>query len=280
MNVGGGEAADQMVRMMLSGGEVLVRLGGSALKNLLALTMALAKNNQTISGKVNMTRMLRETRDLRLFPMSPEQYKQFQKHAKKQKILFSAIKDRGGNGKLVDVVLPVTELDRANLIFERIMYQGPIRQAPEREDRAVSQPERGRSERSPDRDRQAPQQAQEAPQRGRSNQERPAPQAEREDGQRPPVGQEEDRWDPPPPRFQLPDDPWDIAPPKKDSRSGQDSRDTKTRSSTRRGSRDGEMMNDRPSILERLKGYRAQLDRKAQSVPTRQKGPKVKPKQR
>ena len=74
MTVGGGEAADQMLRMMLSGGEVAVRLGGSALKNLLALTMALAKNNQTVSGKVNMTKMLRETRDLRLFPMSPEQY--------------------------------------------------------------------------------------------------------------------------------------------------------------------------------------------------------------
>ena len=280
MNVGGGEAADQMVRMMLSGGEVLVRLGGSALKNLLALTMALAKNNQTISGKVNMTRMLRETRDLRLFPMSPEQYKQFQKHAKKQKILFSAIKDRDGNGKLVDVVMPVTELDRANLIFERIMYQGPVRQAPEREDRAGSQPERSEPERSPERDGQPPQQAQEGPQRGRSDQERPAPQAEREDAQRPPVGREEDRWDPPPPRSQLPDDPWDITPPKKDSRSGQDSRDTKTRSSTRRGSRDGEMMNDRPSILDRLKGYRAQLDRQRQSVPTRGKGPKVRPKQR
>ena len=280
MNVGGGEAADQMVRMMLSGGEVLVRLGGSALKNLLALTMALAKNNQTISGKVNMTRMLRETRDLRLFPMSPEQYKQFQKHAKKQKILFSAIKDRDGNGKLVDVVMPVTELDRANLIFERIMYQGPVRQAPEREDRTVSQPERDRPERSPDRNRQSPQQAQEDPQKDRSDQERPAPQAEREDTQRPPVGREEDRWDPPPPRSQLPDDPWDMAPPKKDSRSGQDSHDTRTRSSTRRGSRDGEMMNDRPSILDRLKGYRAQLDRQRQSVPTRGKGPKVRPKQR
>ena len=59
MNVGGGEAADQMVRMMLSGGEVAVRLGGSALKNLLALTMALAQNNKTLSGKVNMERMLR-----------------------------------------------------------------------------------------------------------------------------------------------------------------------------------------------------------------------------
>ena len=74
MTIGGGEAADQMVRMMLSGGEVAVRLGGSALKNLLALTMALARHEKTLSGKVNMDKMLRETRDLRLFPMSPEQF--------------------------------------------------------------------------------------------------------------------------------------------------------------------------------------------------------------
>lgn len=30
MNIGGGEAADQLVRMMLSGSEVAVRLSGSA----------------------------------------------------------------------------------------------------------------------------------------------------------------------------------------------------------------------------------------------------------
>ena len=42
MNIGGGEAADQMVRMLLSGTEVVIRLSGSALKNLLALTLALA----------------------------------------------------------------------------------------------------------------------------------------------------------------------------------------------------------------------------------------------
>ena len=86
MNVGGGEAADQMVRMMLSGTEVMVRLSGSALKNLLALTMALASNRKTLSGKVNMGKMLRETRDLRRFPMTPQQYKQFKKLAKKHKL--------------------------------------------------------------------------------------------------------------------------------------------------------------------------------------------------
>ena len=43
MNIGGGEAADQLVRMMLSGGEVAVRLTGSAVKNLLAISLALHK---------------------------------------------------------------------------------------------------------------------------------------------------------------------------------------------------------------------------------------------
>ena len=125
MNVGGGEAANQMVRMMLSGTEVMVRLSGSALKNLLALTMALASNRKVLSGKVNMGKMLRETRDLRRFPMTPEQYKQFKKLAKKHKLLFSVIKDKDDRGKLMDVILPVTELDRANSIFERILYTLP-----------------------------------------------------------------------------------------------------------------------------------------------------------
>lgn len=261
MTIGGGEAADQMVRMMLSGGEVAVRLGGSALKNLLALTMALARHEKTLSGKVNMDKMLRETRDLRLFPMSPEQFKQFQKHAKRQKILFSAIKDRDGRGRVIDVVMPVTELDRANLIFERILYQGPTQQAPEREKRAPSAPVRGPVEPSRGRDREPPQRAQEDPQAGRPGPEQAAPQAE------PPDRAEKDRWSPPPPHSRLPDDPWEI-PPKKDSRSGRDSRDTNTSSSTSRGSGG---TSDRPSVLGRLQGYRARLDSGSRAVPAREK---------
>ena len=48
MNIGGGEAADQLVRMMLASGEVAVRLSGSALKNVLALTLALARDHKKI----------------------------------------------------------------------------------------------------------------------------------------------------------------------------------------------------------------------------------------
>ncbi len=126
MYAGGGEAADQTVRLMLAGCETAVRLGGSGLKNVLAISLALAKNNKQISGKVNLGKMLKETRDLRLFPMTSEQYKAFAKLAKPQKLLYSVIRDRD-SGK-IEVVLPVTELERANLIFEKMLYNLPEQQ--------------------------------------------------------------------------------------------------------------------------------------------------------
>ena len=129
MYAGGGEAADQTVRLMLAGCETAVRLGGSGIKNVLAISLALAKNNKQISGKVNLGKMLKETRDLRLFPMTSEQYKAFAKLAKPQKLLYSVIRDKD-SGK-IEVVLPVTELERANLIFEKMLYNLP--EQPEQE---------------------------------------------------------------------------------------------------------------------------------------------------
>ena len=234
MNVGGGEAADQLVRMMLSGSEVAVRLSGFALKNLLALTMALAKNHKTISGKVNMAKMLKETRDVRRFAMSPEQYQAFKKRAGKQKILFSAIRDTDDHGKVVDVIMPVTEIDRANLIFERIQYLGPPEQA-----------------------QQPPQEA--PPSKAReAHIEQDAPQAKQDQRPQakapvaPPVGQRQE-----------------VAS-KKGSRSGSGSPATAPSSISSKG--EGRMTSEeRPSVLERLKGYKAQLDQQQKSAPTRTK---------
>lgn len=220
MNIGGGEAADQLVRMMLSGSEVAVRLSGSAIKNVLALTMALAKKHKTISGKVNLAKMLKETRDVRRFAMSPEQYQQFRQRAGKQKILFSAIRDSDNKGKVVDVIMPVTEIDRANMIFERIRYTG--------------QPEQARQD-APSKEQEA-RVGQEAPQR---EQQRPR---------------------------------QEVAP-KKESRSGTDLPDTKGRSTSSSGRETaaGTMTNERTSVLERLKGYQAQLDTRQKSAPAREK---------
>ena len=252
MNVGGGEAADQMVRMMLSGTEVMVRLSGSALKNLLALTMALASNRKVLSGKVNMGKMLRETRDLRRFPMTPEQYKQFQKLAKKHKLLFSVIKDKDDRGKLMDVILPVTELDRANSIFERILYTLP----PEPERRPAKPLQRGHEV---FRERQAPEQVQvRHRERQPSERRKPAlkpqeapvrpPQPQREVSQR---SEEQGRQQAPVTQRQENKG-------KNGSRSERDSHVTKISSSIPKESGAMRGTSERPSIAARLEGYRGQ----------------------
>ena len=212
MTVGGGETADQMVRMMLSTGEVAIRLSGSALKNMLALSMALARDHKRLSGKVNMTQMLRETRDLRLFPMTPEQFKEFQKHARKHKLLFSSIHDQDDKGKLVDVVLPVTELDRANMIFQRMAY--------------------GQAERC---EKQREEPREQSPEKEKGNPE--------------------------------------VAVPKKDTRSEQGLNDTRSsRSTWNRSEAEPTMTREKPSIEERLAGFRAQIDEKRQAAPTVERG--------
>lgn len=250
MNIGGGEAADQLVRMMLSGSEVAVRLGGSALKNMLALTMALAKNNKTISGKINLGKMLRETRDLRQFPMTPEQYRQFSKLAKKQKLLFSAIRDKDGTGKLIDVILPVTELDRANMIFERVGYLSPEPAAPQRE------------QKPPREERERPQKQREEKGKEVAPPERKAPQKAPKEPVRP---QEKGRQE--------------AAPSKKDSPSQRASPGTRSSSSLRSKAGPTARTSDRPSVEGRLKAYRGELDRRRKSVPVKSKT-KARPKQR
>ena len=144
-------------------------------------------------------------------------------------LLYSSIHDRDGRGKIIDVILPVTELDRANQIFERMLYQEPS-QHPER---------------------QGPQEAEKAAATRQKQPRREEWQEGAQSRQEGPMAQQQAQR------------------PKKDFRSERDSHDTRTSSSTPRESGSTGMTPERPSVLERLKGYRAQLDRK--SAPARQK---------
>ena len=117
-----GDAAETVIRVMLTGTEITLRLTASAAKNLLALSVALAKQHKQISGKTRMKKILKDTRDIRVFPMTRAQYRAFQKKAKPFRLLYASIRDRDGGGQ-IDLVLPATELDRANLVFEKMLYR-------------------------------------------------------------------------------------------------------------------------------------------------------------
>ena len=122
MTTSGSDAAETMVRMALSGAEVSVKLTASAAKNVLAITIALARNHKKLYGKTRLRRMLKETRDIRVFQMSAAQFRRFEKVAKRYKILYASVRDKSGHGGAIDLILPETELERANMVFERIRY--------------------------------------------------------------------------------------------------------------------------------------------------------------
>ena len=54
--------------------------------------------------------------------MTKAQYRAFQKQAKPFRLLYASIRDKDGHGQ-IDLVLPATELDRANLAFEKMLYR-------------------------------------------------------------------------------------------------------------------------------------------------------------
>ena len=79
--------------MMLSGGEVAVKLAGSAAKNAAAMLLALARNHKKVYGKTSLKKILQQTRDIRMFSLTPEQYREFSRQAK-DKVLFAGIQDK------------------------------------------------------------------------------------------------------------------------------------------------------------------------------------------
>ncbi len=149
MNVGEGDAAEKVVRMMLSGGEVAVRLTGSALKNGIALLLALYKNHKKVYGKTSFVKLLKQTRDIRTFTMTPQQFRQFQRDSGKYKLLYAAVQDRRRRNAPVDVILPTTEIERANKIFEKIRYAPAERERPDEREETVKkkEPRSGRGSR-------------------------------------------------------------------------------------------------------------------------------------
>ena len=136
MNIGGGEAADQLVRMMLSGGEVAVRLTGSAAKNSFGHIAGAGEKPQEDQRQGPHGQNAAADTDLRVFPMTQEEYREFRHKAREPKLLYAAIqnsRDPNGPNSMVDVVMPATEVERANLVFQKMMYQQP--EAPRRSSR-------------------------------------------------------------------------------------------------------------------------------------------------
>ena len=121
----GSEAAEQMTRETLRISETVAKLTATGAKNLGVLLAALMKDNIKIKGKTNLNAMLKEGRELKVFPIQGEYLKAFAAEARKYGILFSVIKDNMAEPPTFDILARAEDVSKINRVLERIGYPAP-----------------------------------------------------------------------------------------------------------------------------------------------------------
>ena len=123
-----GETADMMVREGIQITESAVKLAGLGAKNLAALLIALANDNQKLSGKTNLKRLIHDGEELTIFSVKQEDLKGFQMEAKRYGVLFYPIVNKVEKAGTVEIMVKARDAKQINRIFERMGYPAPVKE--------------------------------------------------------------------------------------------------------------------------------------------------------
>lgn len=137
----GGDAAERLVRDSLMITEEAVKLAGLGAKNLAAILVALAKEEEKTHGPTRLTRLLRSGEELKLLPIKSEDLRQFRRLAKEYGVLFCPIKNKSLDNGLNDILFPASAAASVNRVLEHLGYPVPREMAVEVKKEAA----RGRS---------------------------------------------------------------------------------------------------------------------------------------
>ena len=121
----GSEAAEQMTREAIQISEAAAKLAALGAKNLAALCLALANENQKLRGKTHMNTLLRSGKELRVFDLKEQDLPAVQQAARQYGVLFSVIKDTASENGHVDILAKDEDVSKLNRIFERLHYAAP-----------------------------------------------------------------------------------------------------------------------------------------------------------
>ena len=137
----GGDAAERLVRDSLMITEEAVMLAGLGAKNLAAILVALAKEEEKTHGPTRLTRLLRSGEELKLLPIKSEDLRQFRQLAKEYGVLFCPIKNKSLDNGLNDILFLASAAASVNRVLEHMGYPVPREKAVEVKKEAA----RGRS---------------------------------------------------------------------------------------------------------------------------------------
>ena len=126
-----GEAADLMVREGIQITESALKLVGLGAKNLAALLIALANDNQKVAGKTTLKRLIQDGEELTIFSINEKDLAAFRKESTQYGVLYYPIVNRAENTGTVEIMAKAKDARQINHILERMGIDLPDRQKQE-----------------------------------------------------------------------------------------------------------------------------------------------------
>ena len=114
-----GEAADQVVRMVLEGTEYAVRLSGKGAVQLGALVYSIARQQKKTKGAERLTNMLRNGKALKVYTFDAKDLTKFKEVANQYGVLYTILKEKERSDGVFDVLVRAEDDSKIARIVER-----------------------------------------------------------------------------------------------------------------------------------------------------------------
>lgn len=121
----GSDAAEQMVKETMIISETAAKLAGLGAKNLAVLLTLYLREEHQLKGETNLKKLLKEGKEIRVFCLDKDNLAEFKKHAKDYGIVYSALKQKNDDSRIVDVLVKAEDTPRVNRILEKMKYPLP-----------------------------------------------------------------------------------------------------------------------------------------------------------
>lgn len=115
------DSAEQLIRLYFEGAEFLLKISGSATKNIVAALYAMSKETKTSKGKTRLVNMLKSDKELKIFSIKKQDMKIFAKQAKSYGVLYCALINKKNKNfdDMVDIMVRAEDAPKINRIIER-----------------------------------------------------------------------------------------------------------------------------------------------------------------
>ena len=114
------ETADQVVKMILQGSEVVLRLSGEGAMRIATMIYTALKGDMTTKGRATLWEFLKSGKSQKLFTIPDSHLKAFTTASKKFGFPFVILKDKNGKDGYTDIMVYATDASKVNRVLENL----------------------------------------------------------------------------------------------------------------------------------------------------------------